>query len=506
MRSTHLFCGGGGDTQGFAEAGFDPRLAINHDPVSVETHSANFPDTEHRVTDIDKMDMRSLPPTEVLWASPICTEISPAGGRKAKKTPAQMELLEHGPVAESTWERTRATAYDILRAVEARKGDRDGGYLAVCWENVVEFATRWDLFGWWIEAMRILRYRPVITCVSAAHVGWNGNPHAPQWRDRLFGAFIREDVGRLPDLEPRPLALCVECGEDVAAVRWWKPKTRKVAGVHVGKYRQQYLYVCPNAKCRNAVVEPYVAPALSAIDVTDVGVRIGDRATLGMTPLVPATRRRVQAGLEMFVEPFYVKNYGDGGRPEYRVKPMSEPLGAVTTARSNHSLVWPMLVPNGGTWNDAPSSTAEPMRTRMANPKGFESLVTPEPFLAILRKNATAQSIREPLATLAAGGYHHALVVPYYSNGKAKPATAPLDTLTVRDRFALVQTDMPTVDDCYLRMLKPREQFNGQRFPRDYILRGNQGEQTAQAGNAVPCNVAHWVGRQTAEAIMGEVA
>lgn len=498
MRSTHFFCGGGGDTQGCEEAGFAATLAINHDEVSLATHAANFPNTDHLLTDINLMDMRRLPQTEVLWGSPICTEVSPAGGRRAKKTPAQLELLEHGPVAESTWERTRATAYDILRAVEARKGDPDGGYLAVMWENVIEFATKWDLFPWWIEAFRILRYRPVITCVSSAHIGWDGNPHAPQWRDRLFGAFIREDIGRVPDLEPRPLALCVECGEDVRAVRWWKPRTRKVAGVHVGKYRQQYLYICPNAKCKHAVVEPYVAPALTAIDLTDVGVRIGDMklkrfvdkqtGEVIMSPLAPNTMARVQAGLDMFVEPFYVKNYGDDGRPEYRVKPMAEPLGAVTTARSNHSLVWPAAV--------------SPMMARQTTQT--DGVLVPEPFLAILRNNATAQSIREPLATLAAGGYHHALVVPYYSKGKPKPATAPLDTLTVKDRFALVQTGMPSVEDCYLRMLKPREQFNGQRFPRDYILMGNQGEQTAQAGNAVSCNVAHWVARETAAAITAE--
>jgi len=50
------------------------------------------------------------------------------------------------------------------------------------------------------------------------------------------------------------------------------------------------------------------------------------------------------------------------------------------------------------------------------------------------------------------------------------------------------------VEECHYRMLQPREQLLAQRFPRDYIVHGNRGEQTMQAGNAVPANVAQWLG------------
>lgn len=50
-------------------------------------------------------------------------------------------------------------------------------------------------------------------------------------------------------------------------------------------------------------------------------------------------------------------------------------------------------------------------------------------------------------------------------------------------------------------MIQPREQLLAQRFPADYTVHGNKGEQTMQAGNAVSCNVAQWVGARVADAL-----
>jgi DNA (cytosine-5)-methyltransferase 1 len=89
--------------------------------------------------------------------------------------------------------------------------------------------------------------------------------------------------------------------------------------------------------------------------------------------------------------------------------------------------------------------------------------------------------------------------VPY--RGRRSRATTtgePLHTLATRDSAALVQPDDPDVLECRLRMLKPREHLRAQRFPDSYVVMGNQGEQTIQAGNAVSANVANWLGRQVA--------
>jgi DNA (cytosine-5)-methyltransferase 1 len=46
------------------------------------------------------------------------------------------------------------------------------------------------------------------------------------------------------------------------------------------------------------------------------------------------------------------------------------------------------------------------------------------------------------------------------------------------------------LEDVRYRILGPREHLTAQRFPSDYVVMGNEGEQTMQAGNAVSSNVA----------------
>ena len=94
---------------------------------------------------------------------------------------------------------------------------------------------------------------------------------------------------------------------------------------------------------------------------------------------------------------------------------------------------------------------------------------------------------------------HHALVVPY-RRGRAKSAGEPLLTLGTRDSAGLCSVEAAAMD-CHYRMLTPREHLRGQRFRDDYEVKGNLGEQTMQAGNAVPCNVAQWIGSKLAEAL-----
>ena len=459
---TDLFCGAGGASSGLVEAGLDVVLAANHWKTAIDTHSANHPGTEHLCADINNLDMRRLPRTDVLWASVICTEISPAGGRR--RTRGQLALMEHGPIASEGFERTRATALDVIRATEVHR------YPVVVVENVVEFVTDWDLFDWWRQGMHLLGYTSQITCVSSAHVAGPGNAAAAQWRGRIYIAFTRTGV-RVPDLAPRPVAWCPTCGVDVAAVQAWNP------GRWVGEYRQQYRYVCPNTACRHATVEPYVNPAADVIDWSDPGRRIGDRPlreffadkqrtrSLGYHHLAPATLAKVAHGLALY-------------------------SGA------------PSLVHVGGLNRAAgPDAVTTPMRT-LTTRDTTAVMTPPDPhdgpagaFIAELRGGgSTHRPVTHPLATIAASGNHHGLVIPYRRDTLPYPTDRPLHTLSTKDSGALVQGHPVAVEDAWFRMIQPREQLLAQRFPPGYVVAGNKGEQTMQAGNAVSVNVARWIG------------
>ena len=434
--ATDGFCGAGGSTQGLYLAGFSPSLALNHSQIAIDTHSANFPDTEHICADISNYDMRRLKKTDVAWFSPICTEISPAGRRKRIRE--QLELLEYGPIRKETFERTRTTFHDVIRATEVHR------YKIVMVENVVEVATDWELFDWWLSGMLLLGYKVQFVCVSAAHIRGEDNDPAAQYRCRLVMVFRQEGI-RKPDLEPRPQAWCESCGKDVRAKQIWRPhmKLRR----KIGKYGQQYDYRCPNSACRHQIVEPYVIGAETVIDWSDPGVLIGERHLHpGLAPLVPNTRRKIALGLQMY-----------GGHD------------------------------------------------------GAEAA----PFITVLRNHSTVSGMAEPLSTISAGGNHHgltippgatlpvtsagihrALVIPYRKGAKPHPVTEPISTLTTHDQHGLLTSMAAEIDQCHYRTILPREQLRAQRFPDSYIVHGNRGEQTMQAGNAVPVNVAQWIGSQ----------
>jgi len=511
---TDIFCGAGGSSTGLVAAGFELKLAANHSRIAIDTHAANHRDAEHICADINNYDMRRLPRTDVLWGSPICQESSPAGGRRRRvKGQLALDLEEYGAIEPGAWERTRATAYDVIRATEIHR------YKAVLCENVVEFAVDWELFDWWRDGMEKLGYNSQVVSVSSAHVGGQTNTYAPQWRDRIYIVFTRKGIP-LPDLRPRPLAWCPDCAQDVHAVQAWRN------GRKIGKYKQQYDYRCPNTACRHTLVEPYVRPAAAIIDWSNPGKRIGDRPK----PLAPNTMKRIAAGLAMFPATRSVVTVNHGGH-DGRAFPADQAPLPSRTIKIGEGL----LVPCGGGRNTTPTHTGAPMRTRMANPKGYEALVA-SPFIVEYRNHADATPVTDPLATVTSQGNHHAVVVPEgaflvknyggYADPRnmAKPVDAPFGTVTTSDHHSLVipyrnaaprttaeplhtlgtvdsaalVEPAPAIEDCYFRMVQPREQLLAQRFPGDYIVKGTKGEQTAQAGNAVSCNVAQWIGERVA--------
>jgi DNA (cytosine-5)-methyltransferase 1 len=131
-----------------------------------------------------------------------------------------------------------------------------------------------------------------------------------------------------------------------------------------------------------------------------------------------------------------------------------------------------------------------------------DALVVPDAaFLSALRSARPRNSgIDEPTPTVLAQGGNMALVIPYRKGNPATTTAEPLYTLHTRNSAALAVPAV-AVEDCLFRMLKPREHLRAQAFPDTYIVHGNKGEQTMQAGNAVSANVAQWLGTQLIAAL-----
>ncbi|WP_281385477.1 DNA cytosine methyltransferase [Microlunatus parietis] len=116
----------------------------------------------------------------------------------------------------------------------------------------------------------------------------------------------------------------------------------------------------------------------------------------------------------------------------------------------------------------------------------------------LVDRNAV-KPVTEPLPAAVAQSAP-TLVIPYRKGAKPHRTDQPLSTVATREAHGLLQAGV-AVEDCYFRMLKPREAANAQRFPSAYTIHGNNGEQQMQAGNAVAVNVARWIGGRIIQAL-----
>ncbi|WP_285240091.1 DNA cytosine methyltransferase [Pseudarthrobacter sp. MEB009] len=489
LTMTDMFCGAGGSSTGATSLpGITVKTALNHWDKALASHNANHPDTIHVQADIKETDPRYIGHSDILWASPECTNHSVAKGRKRVTNQAD---LFGDTIPDEAADRSRATMWDVPRFAEVHK------YRAVITENVVD-AAKWVMFEAWLMAMKSLGYEHRIQYLNSMHAQHGGLP-APQSRDRMYVLFWLKG-NKAPDVEKyfRPKAYCASCNEVVDAMQVFKKSEQW------GRYRAQYNYRCPKTSCRNAIVEPGWLPASHAIDWTLRGERIGDRAR----PLAPKTMARILAGLAKYgKEPVSI----DSVRGSQIISPVNHETFQTQTTAYTRSLLVPvegrlgksaqlvddamrtqttrnetgLLVPAGGTWNDDARPTSDPMR---------------------------ALTTRDANAVVTAPRDH--MLMEYYGAGQLHPTSKAIPTITTVDRFAMITTlrgqnapkdvgqpldtfaanglhhglaewSVPSVEDCEFRMLEPHEIKAGMAFPKKYIMLGNKREQVKMAGNAV---------------------
>ncbi|MDN6429904.1 MAG: DNA cytosine methyltransferase, partial [Propionibacterium sp.] len=520
-------------------------MAANHWRLAIDTHQANHPDTAHDCADISQVEPSRYPSTDILWASPECTNHSVAKGisRQKRAEARQRDLLGllEDPLPDDAAVRSRATMWDVLRFAEFHR------YKAIITENVVD-AAKWELMPAWRMGLANLGYDYRFVFLNSAHAQRFGAP-APQSRDRMYVVAWRKGE-RAPDFEAitRPRCWCAEHGW-VDGRQSWKRQDREPWG----RYGAQYVYTCTRPNC-GRVVEPWTMGAYTAIDWSIPAERIGDRAK----PLAEKTMRRIREGLRRYgmAEPLIqrINNQGEASMAHLST-PVSEPMRTLTASGAQAILdptgalvleaagntydsadpkhpaygheggymrIWPateplrtlhtsaskaVLVPDGvliGAVHGSPviTTTDEPMRTlTTAYTRGL--LIPTEG-----RDGKRARSDVEPMRTQTTRN-ETGLLMPYYGAAKsAKPTSEPMGTLTTTDRYALVPTPPSDrevdVDDCGFRMLEPKEVTWGMAFPRDYQMLGTKREQVKLAGNAVTPPAGRDLIGTVVEAITGE--
>ncbi len=472
---TDLFAGFGGASSGAVLVeGVRVVMAANHWKLAIDVHNANHQDTDHAHVDLHLEDPAFFPTTDILWASPECTQWSQANGKKADLAPilggwSLFDDLDDDlkvDADEDIATRSRLLMFDVLRFIEHHR------YRYGVVENVVDIATRakyqpaWEA---WQRGLTNLGYTFRVVSLNSMHAQALGAP-APQSRDRLYVVFWRNDQPA-PDVDTfmRPLGYCGRCETVVETFQAWKP------GRVVGKYRQQYVYLCSRPGC-GTQVEPGYLPAAAAIDWSLPGKRIGDR----VKPLADKTRARIAAGIARYWGPVHIEAGGNQydaadpkhpqhadpnayyrawstddvlrtlhtqeskalavpleGRDGKQAKPVSEPFRTQTT---RHDLGLAFMLERRHEYRTR--ELDQPLSTLTAN-ETTKALVQ-EPFIAELRGGGSdARLTADPLSTVTASGNHHALVMR--NNGSrgdgaehVTPVTEELRTLTTAGHQSLL--------------------------------------------------------------------
>lgn len=145
---------------------------------------------------------------------------------------------------------------------------------------------------------------------------------------------------------------------------------------------------------------------------------------------------------------------------------------------------------NGGFYNGDGNDVRKPVPT-ICGTGSQQRLASVS--LITMRNHADGQPVSDPLGTICAGTVHHgviectlspeheasalrvaAFLVKYYGTAAGVDLRDPLDTITTRDRLALVTVTIRgtpyVIVDIGLRMLRREELFRAQGFPADYII------------------------------------
>ena len=474
------FAGGGGASTGIEIAiGRSVDIAINHDPDAIAMHRANHPLTKHYCEDVWQVDPEEACdgiPVALAWFSPDCKHFSRAKGGKPKD------------------QNIRGLAWVAVKwayAVRPR---------VIMLENVPEIKS-WGPLG---EDNKPIKDREgetfegfILALTSGIPVS---HPAFSEMCNALSIAPTSETAIALTrglgyDIEYRVLKSC-DYGAPTSRSRFY------MIGRCDGK---KIVWPAPTHGPKNskAVKTGSMLPYNSVADCIDWRIpmkSIFDRKK----PLAENTLSRIAIGFQKYVvnnpEPYIVSVNHSGER--FRGQRINEPLATVTAKHGyalvssvlvnydanpvalGHSLQAACIMKNyAGRYNGTGQDSLNQLSS--FTDKDHNCLVTAH--LVTLRRNMIGQPIDEPLTTISCKPHHAAVIelLQRYVPGKGESVDESLPIVTIHGRQYVVV-------DIQMRMLEPRELFNAQGFPWNYmispIINGkpySKAKQTARCGNAV---------------------
>lgn len=535
------FAGGGGASTGIELAiGRNVDIAINHDPDAIAMHRANHPNSKHYCEDVwevDPVEACEGQPVTLAWFSPDCKHFSRAkGGKPADKNIRGLAwvavkwaylvrpsviMLENVPEIQ-TWgplgadnrpikERSGETFHGFIKALTTGIPADHPAFSEMC--EALSITGESDMAKRLIDGLGYdIEYRTLRSCDYGAPttrtrfymiarcdgrpIVWpkptHGHKNSPEvkagkkkpyhtaaecidWsipaqsifeRDRPLAdntlRRIARGIQRFVIDNPEPFIVTVNHGVDGFRGQSINEPLQTVTAKH------GYGIVTPTIMCNNG---------------NNVGASVE-------SPLPTVTT----GNRNFLVAPTLIQYHSETSEEEVRGQELDKPLMTVDTA-PRYALSCAHIMKNyGGGYTGAGSSADAPLDTVTAT--DHNSLVTAH--IMTMRNHMCGQPMDEPLGTITAGTTHHlevqAFLLKYYGNGTANSVDEPLDTVTARDRFALVTIhgEEYIITDIRMRMLQPRELFNAQGFPEDYIIDHDadgkaypKNKQVARCGNAV---------------------
>lgn len=466
------FAGGGGASTGIEMAiGRSVDIAINHDPEAIAMHKANHPATKHYIEDVWKVDPVEAcagRPVALAWFSPDCKHHSKAKGGK----PVDKHIRGLAWVAVKWAKAVRPRVIMLENVEEFREWCRIDPETGLPDKRFIG-----ETFRRFVRELERQRYHVEYKLLQACDYG------TPTTRKRFF--------------------LVARC--DGLPIRWPKAK-----------------YGNPNSlEVAAGLLKPWNSAA-SVIDFSlpcpsifesseEIFRKYGIRA---IRPLAEKTLRRIAAGLVKFVvenpNPFIVQvnhtdmatptliqmGYGEANGQKPRVLDLNKPLGTVVAQGNKFGLVSAFIHKyyDGG-YKGAGSAADMPIGT--ITTIDHNSICAA--YITQFNNHCIGQLPTAPLNTVTAGQGHfgevRAFLMKYYGSGQnCSRMDRPMPTITAKDRIGLVtiRGQDYQIADIGLRMLTPRELFDAQGFPPDYIIDvdadGNpypKSEQVARCGNAV---------------------